>query len=175
MVKKPRKQKTTKHTVAATRVRNSHLVLPGHTNTHGSLFGGKLMEWIDATAAMSAMRHCRKPVVTASVDDLHFLTPVGLGSMVHVICEVIGTGRTSMEVEVNVIAEDPRSGKRAYTCVAYLTFVAIGNRGKPIKVPSISAESDDERKRHQLAKQRKQRRLERRRDLPVKCRLDILP
>jgi acyl-CoA hydrolase len=95
------------HTVAASRVETAQAVLPGHTNGMGTLFGGVLMQWIDVAAAISAARHARGPVVTASMDRLHFLRPVRLEEFVIVRAEVSFTARTSLEVEVDVLSENP--------------------------------------------------------------------
>lgn len=165
------KGRPAQHSVAASRVETTHLVLPSHANTHGTLFGGKLIEWLDSTAAMAAMRHCRLPVVTASIDDLHFIVPIKIGHMAHIMCEVTCTGKTSMEVEANILAENPATGVRQCTCVAFLTFVAIDSNGKPIPVPAITPHSEDEKERNEIARKRKTARIAKQKQEPIECRL----
>ena len=150
---------STKHSVAASRVRSTHLVLPGDTNSMGNIFGGKVMEWIDKAAAIAAMRHCRTNVVTVSIDDLHFLSPVRLGEIVNMTAEVSFTGKTSMEIYVLVDGEDRLTGVQKRTTIAYLTFVALGANGKPTPVPQLIPETNEEKQRFAEAKQRRQTRL----------------
>ncbi len=153
--------KTKKHTVSNSRVHATHLVLPGDTNLHGTIFGGKVMQWIDIAAAISAKRHCHKGVVTASIDDLHFLHPIRLGNIVNIVAEVTYCGNTSMEVEVRVFAESPSKVKKQQTLVAYTTFVAVDKEGKPVKVPPIVPETEREMQRYAAAKKRREERLKR--------------
>src|SRR5690349_11787818 len=93
-------------TPTASRVETAQVVLPGFTNVHGTIFGGILMQWIDIAAAIAAARHAGAPVVTASMDRLHFLRPVKLGAVVIVQAQVNFVAHTSMEVGVRVFAED---------------------------------------------------------------------
>ena len=153
------------HTVGATRVETAHVVLPSHTNAMGTLFGGVLMQWIDVAAAIAAARHARGPVVTASMDRLHFLRPVRAEDFVIIRAEVTYTARTSMEVEVAVEAEDPWTGERAATTYALLTFVALDEHGRPRPLPPLVAETAFERKRFAQAARRRRARLRERRAL----------
>jgi acyl-CoA hydrolase len=148
-----------KHTVAATRVETAQAVLPGHTNAMGTLFGGVVMQWIDVAAAIAASRHARGPVVTASMDRLHFLRPVRIEEFVIVRAEVSFAAHTSMEVEVDVLSENPWTGERAATTHALLTFVAIDEQGRPRKVPVLETETASERRRFQAAARRRAARL----------------
>jgi acyl-CoA hydrolase len=149
-----------KHTVSNTRITTCHIVLPGDTNTLGTIFGGKVMQWIDIAATIAAVRHCRHSVVTASIDDLHFLNPILLGYHVYITAEVSYTGRTSMEIEVKVESENPITADRQTTSVAYLTFVALDSRnGKPAAIPPIVPETEEEMQRYAAAKKRKEERL----------------
>jgi acyl-CoA hydrolase len=147
-----------KHTPAASRVVMTQLVLPGDTNAHHTIFGGKVMQWIDIAASVAAMRHSGGQVVTASIDALHFLTPIHLGEIVVLQAQVNYAGRTSMEIGVRVEAEDPRTGARRYTTKAYLTFVAVAE-GKPRTIPALELETDEDRRRCEDAAARRAHRL----------------
>ena len=127
------------HTVSvdATRVEMTQLVLPSHANNHGTVFGGQMAAWIDVCAAVSAQRFARKAVVTASIDEIHFVQPVRRGMVVILKASVNQAWGTSMEVGVHVDAEDPRSGDTVHCCTAYLTFVAINDDGRPSHVPTL--------------------------------------
>ncbi|MCS0543022.1 acyl-CoA thioesterase, partial [Aeromonas veronii] len=106
-------------------------VFPPDTNYHGTMFGGKLMAYIDDVASISAVRHSRSPVVTASTDSVDFLHPINEGSSVCLEAFVTYTGRSSMEVFVKVIAEDLYTGERHICALSFLTFVALDENGKP--------------------------------------------
>ncbi|HEX7572831.1 MAG TPA: acyl-CoA thioesterase [Bacteroidota bacterium] len=150
--------------MALRRVRDSQvittqLVLPNDTNGLGNLLGGTLMHWIDIAAAIAAQRHADRVCVTASVDELNFHHPVRLGDVVTLQASVNRAFRTSMEIGVMVTAES-RSGhdsRRANN--AYLTFVAIDESGKPVDVPAIIPETQDEIRRFDEALVRRERRL----------------
>jgi acyl-CoA hydrolase len=134
-------------------------VLPGHTNGMGTLFGGLVMQWIDVAAAIAAARHAGGPVVTASMDRLHFLRPARVDEFVMVRAEVSYAAHTSMEVEVEVLTENPWTGERATTTHAFLTFVAIDEQGRPRPVPALETETAYERRRFQQAARRRTERL----------------
>src|SRR5689334_2670277 len=108
----------------------SELALPNDANGLGAVLGGKVMHLVDLAAAMAAMRHSRRPVVTASVDSMHFLHPVRIGELIVLRSSVNRVFHTSMEVGVYVTAENLMTGKRLHTCSAYLTFVALDTNGK---------------------------------------------
>jgi acyl-CoA hydrolase len=137
----------------------NQLVLPQHTNSLGTVFGGTIMSWIDICAAMSAQRHARSVVVTASMDQLDFLAPIKNGQLVNLRSAVNYVGRTSMEVGVRVEAEDTLTGERVHAASAYVTFVAIDAAGKPVEVPRLTLETADEKLRWDEAKARRQQRL----------------
>jgi acyl-CoA hydrolase len=160
-----KKQRPRRYTVAATRVETAQAVLPGHTNGMGTLFGGVLMQWIDVAAAIAAARHARGPVVTASMDRLHFLRPVRVEEFVIVRAEVSYTAHTSMEVEVEVQSENPWTGERADATHALLTFVSLDEHGRPRAVPPVEPETAFERKRFAEAARRRLARLRERRAL----------
>ncbi len=120
------------------------------------------MSWIDICGAVAAQRHSRSEVVTASVDDLHFIAPVYKGWVVNLKSSVNFVSRTSMEVGVRVDAENPRDGSTFHTASAYLTFVAIGANGKPVPVAPLILETEEDRIRNARAEQRRDLRLKRR-------------
>ncbi|MFC5403660.1 acyl-CoA thioesterase [Cohnella soli] len=140
----------------------TELVFPTDTNHHGTMFGGTLMNYIDKISAIAAMRHCGKPVVTASTDSLDFLAPIRMGETVELEAFVTWTHRSSMEVYVVVRAENLFSGHRRVTCTAFSTFVAVDEQGKPVAVPPVAPENDAERKLHDSAPERYEQRKKRR-------------
>ena len=143
----------------------TELVLPVHTNSHGSIFGGTVMSWIDIAAAIASGKHSRKSVVTASVDALHFIAPIKLGNVVTIRAEVNRAFKTSMEVGVRVDSEDWRDGKSCHNVSAYVTFVALDENDKPTAVPPISPQTDEEKRRFEEAQKRKESRLALKKDL----------
>lgn len=149
-------------TVRETQHETSQLMLPQHSNNLGLVFGGVILAMMDTASAVCAIRHARSTCVTASVDRVDFREPIHLGDLVIMKCSVNFVGRTSMEVGVRVEAEDLQTGNRRHTNSCYLTFVAIDRNGKPIEVPRLVAETDDEVRRYEAAKARRQRRLEER-------------
>lgn len=155
----------TRLTPKATRVEMAQVVLPGVTNLQGTIFGGQLMQWIDICAGVSAARHASGPVVTASMDRLHFLQPVQLGEVVILQAQVNYAARTSMEVGVRVFAENPATGKHVQATRAYLTFVAVDEAGRPRPVPPLHPQSAEERRRFRAAARRRRGRLIERREM----------
>jgi acyl-CoA hydrolase len=145
---------------ARSHVELTELVMPSHANSHGTAFGGTVMSWIDLAAGMAAMRHARLPVVTASIDQLAFRSPVRIGQIALVQAQVTAAFSTSMEVGVLVLTEEPLSGERHLCCEAFLTFVAIGPAGRPVPVLPLLAESDEERRREREAGTRRASRLQ---------------
>lgn len=142
-------------------VQMTELVLPNHMNALGTVFGGVIMSWIDIAGSISASRHCFKSVVTASIDDVHFLAPVHKGDVVCLTAQVNYTHKTSMEVGVKVTAETTQSKHLRHTASAYLTFVALDENRKPVLVPSLLLKTEEEKRRFEQAKVRRQWRLER--------------
>ena len=138
----------------------TELVLPQHTNAHGSIFGGVVMSWIDIAGAIAAQRYSRSPVVTVSIDHLHFIVPVRLGYTVRIHARVTYAGRTSMEVECLVDAENAITGEVRRTTKAYLTYVAIDEFGRPKPVPEFKARTAAEKRELKEAQKRRAKRLE---------------
>ena len=143
-----------KKTVSDSQVIMHELVLPNETNVHGNIFGGKVMYYMDMCAAMSAYKHARKPVVTASVDRLDFLAPAKMGDIIIFKSSVNYTSRSSMEVGVKIESENPLTGKIKHTASAHLTFVALNENNKPTAVDPITPESKDEIRRYNRGKER---------------------
>jgi acyl-CoA hydrolase len=150
-------------TPRASRVETAQIVLPGLTNTHGTIFGGILMQWIDIAAGIASARHSGGAVVTASIDRLHFLSPVQLGEIVILQAQVNFAGRTSMEVGVRVFAENQVTFERRQTTRAYVTFVGVDGKGRPREVPPLVLETAEERRRYKEAQARRAVRLRERR------------
>jgi len=123
------------------------------------------MQWIDVAAAIAAARHAGGPVATASMDRLHFLRPVRVEEFVIVKAEVSFAARTSMEVEVEVLAENPWTGERAQATHAFLTFVALDEQGQPRPVPKLVTETAAEKRRFRQAATRRAARLRERSEL----------
>ncbi|MBD2847942.1 acyl-CoA thioesterase [Paenibacillus sp. IB182496] len=151
-------------TCGASRSVMTQLIFPSDTNHHGTMFGGKVMEYIDKIAAIASMRHARKPVVTASSDSLDFLAPIKLGEVIELEAYVTWTHRSSMEVIVNVHSENLYTGERRLTATAFLTLVALGEDGKPDTVPSVMPQTETERRWHESAAERHALRLKRKQE-----------
>jgi acyl-CoA hydrolase len=137
----------------------SQLALPNDANGLGNVLGGIVMHLVDVAAAMAAMRHARKPVVTASVDSFQFLHPVHIGELIMLRSSVNRVFRTSMEVGVYVEAENLMTGERVHTCSAYLTFVALDDEGRATAVEPVLPETGDETRRYRQAGERREFRL----------------
>jgi acyl-CoA hydrolase len=144
---------------SASVIEMNQLVLPSHTNSLGTAFGGTIMSWIDICAGMSAQRHSRQVVVTASMDQLDFNAPIKLGQLVNLVACVNYVGRTSMEVGVRVEAEDTLTGERFHAASAYLTFVAIDDAGRAVPVRALAPETAEEKLRWCEAEARRTQRL----------------
>ncbi len=138
----------------------TQIVMPMHTNgAAGVLFGGYMMQWIDVCAGVAAMRHAAGAVTTASIDRLDFLSPVLVGEIVVLQAQPNYVGRTSMEVGCRVETEDMKTRSRRYVTKAYLTFVAIDDKGKPRVLDPLGAADDHDRRRSADAQKRRAERL----------------
>jgi len=137
----------------------TELVLPNDTNTFGNLMGGRLMYWMDIASALAAMKHCGSPVVTVSVDNISFETPIKLGNVVHIEAKVTRAFTTSMEVHMKVWGEDAIHQHKYKSNEAYFTFVALDPNSKPKPVSQLIPETDDEKQLYDGALRRRQLRL----------------
>ncbi len=136
------------------KIETRYLVMPGHTNHYGTAFGGIIMSWIDIAAAMVAENHCGHEAVTVSIDKINFLSPINVGDHVILRARINYTGRTSMEIEVDVFSENPSTGKVTRTTSAFLTFVGLDKRKRPTPIPQLLLRTDEERSRFNEAKSR---------------------
>ena len=150
--------------VSASRTIMTQGVLPNDVNNYGTLYGGRLLDWIDMLGGIVAKKHSRSAIVTASIDSLAFLNPIRQSDIVTLEAWVNFVGRTSMEIEVRVTSENPFTTETSKNCRAFLTYVAMGEDGNPKEVPSLALINDEERERFENAKERRAERL-RRRDL----------
>ena len=132
------------------------LVLPGETNPLNNLFGGELLARMDRAASIAARRHCRRIVVTASVNHVAFTKAVPTGSVVTIEAKVSRAFTSSMEVYIDVWIEDRESGLRTRANEGIYTFVAVDGTGTPIKVPAITPQTELEKERFEGALRRKQ-------------------
>ncbi len=137
----------------------NELVLPNDTNPLNNLMGGRLLHWMDIAAAISAQKHCNNIVVTASVDNVSFRHAIKLGDVITIEAKVTRAFSTSMEVRLDVWAENIPSGTRVRSNDAFYTFVALNKEGKPIAVPEIEPETESEKKLFEGALRRRQLRL----------------
>jgi uncharacterized protein (TIGR00369 family) len=135
---------------------------PQDTNIHGNVHGGVIMKMVDEAGALAAVRHARAPVVTVVIDSMTFLEPIRVGNLVTCRAELTWVGRTSLEVRVEVIAENPMTGSQTTTNSAYLVYVALDPEGRPAAVPALEYTSDAERRRGEAAQQRQHDRKQRR-------------
>ena len=150
-----------KKTVKNTHVIMHELILPNDTNLLGNVLGGRVMHLMDMCAAMSAYKHARSAVVTASVDRLDFLAPAKMGEIMILKSSVNYTGKSSLEVGVRIESENPKTGYIYHTSSAYLTFVSLNDNGKPQRVENIEPENDIEIRRFNEGKIRHEERKER--------------
>jgi acyl-CoA hydrolase len=159
---KPKSRTLAKRYVRNSVVEMTQLVLPNDTNQLGNLLGGRLMEWMDVAAAISAQRHSSHVCVTAAVDELEFHQPIRLGEVVTIRSTVNRAFTTSMEIGINVLTENHLTCERKISNTAYMTFVAIDNNRNPVKIPPIIPTSLEEKRRYKEALRRRNIRLQRR-------------
>ena len=146
------KSRTAQETLSVT----TKLVLPNDTNTLGNLFGGQLLAWMDVIASVSAHRHCRRVVVTASVNNVSFKQPIKQSSIVTLEAKVSRAFNSSMEIFLDVYVEDHLTGEKVKSNEAIYTFVAVDQNGGPINVPELIPETKIEKMRYEGALRRKQ-------------------
>jgi len=138
--------------IRASRVTLSQLMHPEHANLLGNVHGGWIMKLVDEAGALACMRHAQ--------NSMTFREPIRIGDLIILNAEVAYTGRTSMEAEVQVLAENPVTGERTHTNTAYLVYVALDDEGKPTSVPPLRAETNEEKRKMTDALERQERRLQ---------------
>jgi acyl-CoA hydrolase len=148
-----------RRTVADSEVMLAQLMLPDDANPSGDVHGGVVMKLVDTAAGIAAMRHARSRVVTATMDSMTFEAPVHIGDLLHLVARLTWTGRTSMEIQVIVEAENILAGIRRRTSTAYLVYVALDADAKPHAIPPLVPETDEERARWAAAERRRTIRL----------------
>ena len=151
-----------KKRVCDSAVRLTEIVFPEDTNPYGSLFGGRLVSLMDKAAFICATRHARKNCVTASMDRLDFLAPIRTGYIIEIEAHLNYVSRSSMEIELDVSAEDTLTGKHLDTCHAYFTLVAVDAAGRPSPVPQLDLQGKEEFRRFQEGKKRHKERVRKR-------------
>ncbi len=132
----------------------NQMVLPFQANVAGNMHGGEVMKLMDSAAGVVAQRHCLTNVVTASVTRLAFIEPIFVGDLVICNAELTYTGRTSMEVYVNVKAEDLERGTIRNVCEGYFFMVSLDRNGRPTQIPPLLIESEEQQKKFEAAKLR---------------------
>jgi acyl-CoA hydrolase len=143
----------------ASRIQLAQMMMPEHANIHGNVHGGWIMKLVDEAGALASTRHAAHRTVTVAIDQMVFRHPIHIGDLVLFNAEVTYAGRTSMEVEVDVIAENPISGEQIHTNAAYLVYVAIDDYDKPTRIPPLVAETPEEQTRMDAALERQHSRL----------------
>src|SRR5690606_19004814 len=137
----------------------NELVLPNDTNTFGNLMGGRLLYWMDICAAMAAQKHCENQVVTVSVDNVSFKRSIKLGEVVTIEAQVTRAFNTSVEVRMEIFAQNLPQGTKIKSNEAYYTFVSIDENDKPKKIPTLVPQTENEIALFELALQRRELRL----------------
>ncbi len=133
----------------------SELMMPQHANIMGNVFGGVVLSLVDRVAAVAAIRHSNRQCVTVSVDKVDFREPIHVGELLTAYGRVNFAGKTSMEVGVKVLSENPLTGQKRHTNSCYLTYVALDDNRVPTEVPPILPETQDEKRRYDRAAQRR--------------------
>ena len=145
--------------IRASRISIAQLMHPEHANNLGNVHGGWIMKLVDEAGALACMRHAQRRVVTVAIDSMVFRQPIRIGDLIILNAEVTYTGRTSLEAEIQVQAENPITGERTHTNTAYLVYVALDDDGNPIPVPPLKAETEEEKQKMEQANERQRRRL----------------
>ena len=133
-------------TLAESHTEMTELLLPNDTNNLERALGGAVLHWMDICGAVASMRFSNRQVVTASMDHVDFIAPIDLGEVAIVEGYVFNTGRTSLDVKVDVVAENPRTDERHQTTTSFFTFVALDDDGSPTPVPGLECPTDEERR-----------------------------
>src|SRR5260221_13808590 len=137
----------------------TELVLPNDTNTLNNLMGGRLMHWMDVVSAIAGQKHCNSIVVTASVDNISFRSPIQLGNVVTLRAKATRAFNSSVEIRIDVEAENIPEGKKVASNSAYFTFVAVDKNGNPVEIPEVKPETEEEIELYNGALRRRQLRL----------------
>lgn len=151
-----------KKKVADSCIQLHQFMMPEHANIQGTVHGGYVMKLVDEAGALAAMRHAQRPVVTVAIDSVMFHSPVHVGELMHLTAHLNRAGRTSMEAEIRVVAENPITGERTHTNSAFAVYVALDDNERPVEVPQLVLESADELRRCQEAEARQAHRLQQR-------------
>jgi len=138
----------------------TEMLLPNDTNNLGRALGGVVLHWMDICGAISAMRFANQQCVTASMDHVDFIAPIDLGEIAVIQSYVFNTGRSSIDVKVDVHSENPRTGKHQETTTSFLTFVAINQEGKSVPVPDLACETEAEEELRQMAVEKRREELQ---------------
>lgn len=146
--------------ISASRIQLAQMMQPEHANTQGNVHGGWIMKLVDEAGALASTRHAGHRTVTVAIDSMVFSQPIHIGDLVLFNAELTYAGRTSMEVEVKVVAENPITGVQIETNKAYLVYVAIDENGRPAAIPPLILETTEEKARYLAAKERQRKRLE---------------
>lgn len=149
-------------TPQASKITVAQLMQPEHANNLGNVHGGWIMKLVDEAGALACMRHCQRRVVTVFMDQMEFHQPIRIGDLVTLTAEVTYAGRTSIEAEIKVTAEDPTTGEQVHTNTAYVVYVALDDERRPTEVPPIQASSPEEQSKLDAGKKRQTERLARR-------------
>lgn len=142
--------------ISESKITLSLMMSPQDANTLGNVHGGVIMKLVDEAGALVALRHAQAPVVTVAVDSMTFMLPIHIGELVTFSAELTYVGRTSMEVRVEVVAENPMTGIQRNSNIAYLVYVALDTEGKPKPVPSLILETDEQKTRASAAQERQE-------------------
>lgn len=148
-----------KKLVADSRVELNQFMMPEHANIQGNVHGGIIMKLVDEAGALCAIRHAQRPAVTVAIDSMTFLSPVRVGDVLNLQAQLNYVGKSSMEVGIKVVAEDPMTGIRKHTNSAYAVYVALTDEGRPMRVPELDLQTDEERDHWAAGEQRQQYRL----------------
>ncbi|KOS61183.1 acyl-CoA thioesterase [Lysinibacillus agricola] len=148
--------------MSQSRTVQTRLVLPPDTNNHNSIFGGRVLAYIDEIAAITAMKHAKGHVVTASIDSVDFLSAAHVGDILEIESIVSSTGRSSMEVYVRVISRNIETGEEKLTTESFVTMVSVDDDGKPKPVPAIYPETDAEKRLFETGPARREHRKQKR-------------
>ena len=146
-------------TVAESATTLSEVMMPMYANHYGSVHGGTILKLADEAAFVTATKHARKNVVVASMDHMEFRHPVGVGDLLSLSASIFHVGRSSMDVEVKIQAEKIKEGRRVYIGSAYLTMVALDEKGRPTRVPGLILKTKEEKEKNREIRLRRQRRI----------------